>query len=132
MFQCVTHVEAEFADVVPCKDPRRCLLDVNPHTTCADGEEYSSGSGFALVASQPVQMGVERSLEHNRILDVLELCLLPGEAMVVSVLRREHAENVRVDAHLIMKSRYKNILLNRLKFLRKKMKLDCSESNKGQ
>lgn len=96
----LTHVEAEFADVVPSENARCLLLGVDSHPASAYRQEYTSGSRLVLASAQPIQVSVERRLQQHRLPNVLQLCLLPREPTVVPVLSREHGEHIRLVAHL--------------------------------
>lgn len=98
--QLYTYVEAELADVVPGEDLGRLLVAVDPHASGADGKEHAARTLLALAAAQPVEVSVERRLQEHRLPDVRQLSLLPGQAAVVPVLGRKHAQGVLLVAHL--------------------------------
>lgn len=94
------YIEREFSDVVPGEDARCLLLNVDSHSASANRQEYTSGSGLVLATTQSIQVSVERRLQLYRLPDVLQLCLLPREPVILPVLSRKHGKHVRLETHL--------------------------------
>lgn len=96
----MTHIEAQFANIVPGEGLGRILLREDSHTPSAYGEENAPGTDFALAAPEPIEMCVERCLQEYGLPDVLEFGFLPRETAIVLVLRSENTEDVGLDTHL--------------------------------